>query len=131
LPDVTITSPKDGDKVGKCVMVKGVISGLGAGQRAFLCVRNRYSTIYPRGELFPGSGGQWSVEATSSHHDFETFVVISTNAEASEFLSHPSTVEHGLRLLPKGAAITGPVISMKRQGKVADLIKSKCDKNGS
>ncbi|HEX7183924.1 MAG TPA: toll/interleukin-1 receptor domain-containing protein [Thermoanaerobaculia bacterium] len=130
LPGVTIVSPRDGEKVGKCVKVRGVLSGLGSGQRAFLCIKNRESTIYPRGELFPNPDGQWSFEAVSSHHDFETFVVISTSSEAAEVLSDRNTREHGLRLLPKEASITGPVVSMKRQGKVADLIKSKCGNSG-
>jgi TIR domain-containing protein len=130
LPGVTITSPRDGDKAGKCVTVKGIVSELGAGQRAFLCMKNREGTIYPRGELLPGADGRWSMEATSSHHDFEIFVVIATSPEAGEALNDPGTQEHGLRLLPKGAPIMGPVVSVKRQGKVIGWINSKCGRNG-
>ena len=129
LPEITITSPKDGDKAGECFTASGSLSELGTGQRAFLGMRNRKGTTYPRKELLPSADGQWSLEAESSHDDFEIFVLLSTNLEAGATLSDPSTQRHGLRLPLRGASITGPIVSLKT-GKYLRVVGQKCSKTG-
>jgi TIR domain len=123
LPGVAITSPKNGEKVGGCVTVNGVISAIGSGQRAFLCFRTQ-GKAYSRGELFPGTDGRWSITTDSSHHDFDVLVVITTSPEAVAALNDPWTVP------PKGAHIAPTTVSVRTQSKVMKFLKSKCGKNG-
>ena len=124
LPGVTITSPKNGEKVGGCVTVNGVISGIGSGQRAFLGFRTQ-GKVYSRGELFPGADGRWSITTESSHHDFDILVVITTSPEAVGAVNDPWIVP------PKGAHISPATVSLRTQSKVMRFLKSKCGKNGS
>jgi hypothetical protein len=121
-----ITTPRQEDEVGKCMRVKGVVSGLGAGQRAFLCIQNPGEEIYPEGEIFPSTEGKWSMEATTSRSDFDLFVVISSSPEAARVLNDRSNPERTLRDLPAGAAIASPRVRLRRQGKVADFLTARC-----
>jgi hypothetical protein len=80
-------------------------------------MKNREGITYVRGELFPSADGHWSLEAESSHHDFDFFVVVSTTPEAAEILSDRGNQEHGFRSFPpKGALIAGPAVSLDRKG---------------
>jgi hypothetical protein len=124
LPEVTITSPKNGDTACNRVTVSGVISGLGSGQHAFLCFRTQ-GVVYPRGELHPSADGRWSMTTDRAHHDFDILVVITTSLEAVEALNAPWSVP------PKEAHIAPTSVSMRAPSKVMGFLKSKCGKNGS
>jgi hypothetical protein len=121
-PRVTITSPRNGEKVGQSVVVQGAVSGLD-GQRMFLCIKHQDGAIYPRGEVFPKADGQWSIQLRSAKTDFQTFVVISSSQEAAQVLGEQTSRDHGLRSLPAGASIGSPVVALDRQGKILDILK--------
>lgn len=122
---VTILSPQNGDMVGADVMVQGVVFGLD-GQQAFLGIRQKNGAIYPRGELFPNSDGQWSIKLRSSREKtFEILVVTSTSEEATQVLRDQRSRDDGLSVLPEGASISSGVVALKRQGKLGRILKPK------
>jgi len=124
-PKATIASPASGERVGGTVQVRGTVVGLGE-QRAFLCIRQANGAIYPRGELFPKSDGQWSIQLRSSkERTFDILVVTSTAKEASQVLSDQKSRDDGLPVLPAGASISGDAVAVKRQGKLLDILAPK------
>ncbi len=103
-PQATITSPRNGAKVGKQILVEGVLSGLSTGQRVFLCVKSIQDVYYPQGEL-PPADGPWSMKANSSDQAYEISVVLATSPQAVAALNDRSNREQGLRNLPEDASI--------------------------
>jgi hypothetical protein len=119
-PSVTITSPKNGARVGERFEVRGTVSGLGAGYRAFLCFRQPGELMFDSCEEIPAmDDGLFALTVVrgSKEKSFELLVVIATNGEAAEALR-----TNGLRSLPPGAKITGS-IALKRQGWFPGLFK--------
>ena len=114
----TILSPRNGDSVGGDVLVQGIVSGLGD-QQVFLGIRQGNGAIYPRGELFPGADGQWSIKLRSSKEKtFEILVVAASGKEAAQALRDQRSRDDGLLALPMGAAISSGVVTLKRQGRI-------------
>jgi hypothetical protein len=111
--------------VGSDVIVQGIVFGL-ADQQAFLGIRQNNGAIYPRGELFPNADGQWSIRLRSSKEKtFEILVVTSTSKEATQVLRDQRSRDDGLSILPAGASISSGVVTLKKQGKLIRILKSK------
>lgn len=122
LPAVTaaqIYYPEDGAVVEKFVAVKGTISGLNSGEKAFLCIKSTAfgRLIFPQGELLPDANGQWSVSAiySSIGYRYETFVAIARDTEAAQLLGDGYHRSYGMRSLPESSSILGPVITVERR----------------
>ncbi len=121
----TILSPRNGDSVGSDVLVQGIVSGLGD-QQVFLGIRQGNGAIYPRGELFPGADGQWSIKLRSSKEKtFEILVLAAGGKAAAQALRDQRSRDDGLLALPMGAAISSGVVTLKRQGRFFDLLRPK------
>jgi hypothetical protein len=124
-PRVTITSPGRGETVGSSVQVQGAILGLGD-RRAFLCIRQKDSALYPRGEIFPEADGRWSIQLRSSKEKtFGILVVTVANKDAAQMLSDQRSRDNGLPVLPPGASISSDVVAVKRQGKLSGILNPK------
>jgi hypothetical protein len=107
------------------VQVQGSILGLG-GRRAFLCIRQKNSAIYPRGELFPEADGRWSIQLRSSREKtFGILVVTAADQEAAQMLSDQRSRDNGLPVLPAGASISSDIVAVKRQGKFSSIVNPK------
>jgi hypothetical protein len=114
-PQVTITAPAAGEKVGATVQVQGSVEGLGE-QRIFLCIKQPDGRYYPRGEIFPKDGGQWTIQLRSSKEkSFDVLVVAARSKEASQALSDQTSRDNGLSPLPAGATIAGVPVPVQRQ----------------
>ena len=118
-PTASIAFPQNGVAVGESVIVKGVVSQLGFGQRAFLCVKSQAfgRLIYPQGEIFPDPSGQWAVESIyrSIGYSYETFVVTTSNPDAAMMLADKHYRAYGMRTLPQDTVIISPVIVVTRE----------------
>jgi hypothetical protein len=122
---VTILSPRDGDTVGSDVLVQGIVSGLGERQ-VFLGIRQSNGAIYPRGELFPAADGQWSIKLRSSKEKtFDILVMAASGKEATQALRDQRSRDDGLLTLPLGAAISSGGVTLKRHGRIFDLLRPK------
>lgn len=122
---VKILSPQNGDTVGSDVMVQGVVFGLGE-QQIFLCIRQGNGMIYPRGELFPDTDGQWSIKLRSSKENtFEVLVVASASKEVNQVLRDQRSRNDGLAVLPGGASISSDVFTLKKQGRISKIFNPK------
>jgi hypothetical protein len=122
---VTIVSPRNGEVVGSDVMVRGVVVALVDGQ-AFLGIRQRNGSIYPRGEIFPDADGQWSIMLRSSKEkSFEILVVTSTSKEATQVLRDQRSRDDGLAVLPDGASVSSSIVSLKRQRRIVGILNPK------
>lgn len=126
-----ILSPKSGETVGSDVLVQGVVSGLDESQQIFLGIRQKNGAVYPRGELFPDAGGQWSIKLRSSKEKtFDVLVVTSVNKEATQVLRDQRSRDDGLPVLPEGASISSSVVTLKRQGKLGSILNPKKGQQG-
>ncbi len=118
-PTASIAFPQNGDAVGESVIVRGVISGLGSGQRAFLCVKSQAfgRLIYPQGEILPDLSGQWAVESIyhSIGYSYETFVVTTNNPDAAMMLADKHYRAYGMRSLPQDTIIISSVAVVTRE----------------
>jgi hypothetical protein len=122
---VTILSPQNGETVGSDVLVRGVVSGLGE-QQIFLCIRQSNGRIFPRGEVFPKAGGEWSIKLRSSKEKtFEILVASSGSKEANQILRDQQSRDDGLPALPAGASISSGIVAVKRQGKLSSIFNPK------
>lgn len=122
---VTIQSPQNGDTVGSDVLVRGVVSGLGERQ-IFLCIRQSNGRIFPRGEVFPKDGGEWSIKLRSSKEKtFEILIASSGSKEANQVLRDQQSRDDGLPALPSGASISSGIVALKRQGKLGGFFNPK------
>lgn len=114
-----IDHPQDGATVEKLVTVKGTIAGLRPGQKAFLCIKSTAfgRLIFPQGELLPDRNGRWSVSAiyASKGYRYETFVASALDAEAVQVLGDGYNRSYGMRSLPAGSFIIGPVVAVDRR----------------
>jgi serine/threonine-protein kinase len=114
-----VTSPADGAAVGQTVAVKGTLSSLAPGQRAFLVTRStafgrRY---FPAQEIMPDATGQWGmdVQYATAGYTYETFVVATQNTAAAQALSDQTNRVNGLTALPDETAIISPVMRVRRR----------------
>lgn len=119
VPSLVIDYPEDGAVVDKLVRVKGSISGLDPGQRAFLCIKSTAfgRLVFPQGEILPDAGGAWSAMGiySSVGYKYETFVVIASTQEAARMLGDSYHRSYGMPSLPEGSAIVGSMVTVERQ----------------
>ncbi len=121
----TIRSPHSGDTVGTDVLVQGIVTGLGDCQ-IFLGIRQGNGAIYPRGELFPGADGQWSIKLRSSKEKtFDILVVAASGKVATQALRDQRSRDDGLLTLPEGAVISSGIVTLKKQGRFSSLLGPK------
>lgn len=70
-----------------------MLTGLRPEQYVFLCVKSQAfgRLIYPQGKVVPDPTGQWTVASIygTPGYSYETFLVVTTNAEAAAMLSDP------------------------------------------
>jgi hypothetical protein len=115
----SITSPRHGATVGQRVTVEGILAGLRPEQHVFVCVKSQAfgRLIYPQGKVLPGATGQWIVDSIygTPGYSYETFLVITTNAEAAAMLSDQHARKYGLRELPPGTERLGNAIVVTRE----------------
>jgi len=114
-----ITSPHHGATVGQRIAVEGVLTGLRPEQQVFLCVKSQAfgRLIYPQGKAIPDATGQWTVDSIygSAGYSYETFLVVTTNAEAAAMLSDQHARKYGMRDLPPGTEPLGTAIVVTRE----------------
>jgi hypothetical protein len=105
--------------VGQRITVEGVLAGLRPEQHVFLCVKSQAfgRLIYPQGKVVPDATGQWTVDSIygTPGYSYETFLVVTTSAEAVAMLSDPQARKYGLRGLPSGAERLGTAIVVTRE----------------
>ena len=105
--------------MGQRIDVVGMLVGLRPEQQVFLCVKSQAfgRLIYPQGKVVPDTTGQWTVTSIygTPGYNYETFLVVTTNAEASEMLSDPQARKYGLRELPPGTERLGMAIVVTRE----------------
>ena len=105
--------------MGQKVAVEGVLAGLRPEQHVFLCVKSQAfgRLIYPQGRVIPDSTGQWTVESVyaTPGYNYETFLVVTTNAEAAAMLSDQHARKYGMRDLPPGSERLGTAIVVTRE----------------
>ena len=99
--------------------MEGVLAGLRPEQHVFLCVKSQAfgRLIYPQGRVIPDSTGQWTVESVyaTPGYNYETFLVVTTNAEAAAMLGDQHTRKYGMRELPLGTERLGTAIVVTRE----------------
>ena len=119
VPSSVIGYPEDGAVVGKLVRVRGSISGINPGQRAFLCIKSTAfgRLVFPQGEILPGAGGAWSAMGiyASVGYKYETFVVMASTQDAARMLGDSYNRSYGMPSLPEGSAIVGSIVTVERQ----------------
>ena len=73
--------------------------------------------IYPQGKALPDATGQWTVDSIygTPGYSYETFLVVTTNAEAAAMLSDQHARKYGLRELPPGTERLGNAIVVTRE----------------
>ena len=105
--------------MGQKVAVEGVLAGLRPEQHVFVCVKSQAfgRLIYPQGQVLPDGTGQWTVESiyATPGYKYETFLVVTTNAEAAAMLSDQHARKYGMRDLPPGSERLGTVIVVTRE----------------
>jgi hypothetical protein len=105
--------------VGQKLAVEGVLAGLRPEHHVFLCVKSQAfgRLIYPQGQVFPDSTGQWTVESiyATPGYKYETFLVVTTTAEAAALLSDQHARKYGMRELPPGTERLGTAIVVTRE----------------
>jgi hypothetical protein len=105
--------------VGQRIAVEGMLAELRPEQHVFLCVKSQAfgRLIYPQGKVLPDATGQWTVDSIygTPGYSYETFLVITTNAEAAAMLSDPHARKNGLRELPPGTERLGTAIIVTRE----------------
>lgn len=118
---VTILSPRNCEVVDSDLLVQGVVAGLGE-QQIFLAIRQANGSIYPRGEIFPNPDGVWSIQLRSSkERTFAILVVATDDAAASRLLRDQRSRDDGLAILPPGAVVGSPIVTLKRPSKIPIL----------
>jgi len=101
------------------IAVEGVLAGLRPEQHVFVCVKSQAfgRLIYPQGQVVPDNTGQWTVESVygTPGYSYETFLVVTTNAEAAAMLSNQHARKYGMRELPPGTERLGTAIVVTRE----------------
>jgi hypothetical protein len=96
-----------------------VLAGLRSEQQVFVCVKSQAfgRLMYPQGHVFPDGTGQWMVESiyATPGYKYETFLVVTSNAEAAAMLSDPHARKYGMRELPPGTERLGTAIVVTRE----------------
>jgi hypothetical protein len=114
-----ITAPRHGAKVGQRIAVEGVLADLRPEQHVFLCVQSQAfgRLIYPQSKVVPNATGQWTVESIygTPGYSYETFLVVTSNDDATAMLSDQHARKYGLRELPPGTARLGTAIVVTRE----------------
>ena len=105
--------------MGQKVAVEGVLAGLRLEQQVFVCVKSQAfgRLIYPQGQVIPDGTGQWTVESmyATPGYKYETFLVVTTTAEAAAMLRDQHARKYGMRDLPPGTERLGAVIVVTRE----------------
>ena len=105
--------------MGQKIAVEGVLAGLRPEQHVFVCVKSQAfgRLIYPQGQVLPDGTGQWTVESiyATPGYKYETFLVVTTNAEAATLLSAPPSRKYGLHDLPPSTERLGTAIVVTRE----------------
>ena len=105
--------------MGQRIVVEGVLAGLRPEQHVFLCVKSQAfgRLIYPQGQILPDGTGQWTVESVyaTPGYSYETFLVVTANAEAAALLSDQHARKYGMRDLPPGTERLGTAIVVTRE----------------
>jgi hypothetical protein len=73
--------------------------------------------ISPQGKVVPDAARQWTVDSIygTPGYSYETFLVVTTNAEAVAMLSDQQARKYGLRDLPPGTERLGTAIVVTRE----------------
>ena len=99
--------------------MEGVLAGLRPEQHVFVCVKSQAfgRLIYPQGKVVPDATGQWTVDSIygTPGYSYETFLVVTTNADAAAMLSDQHTRKYGMRELPPGTERLGTAIVVTRE----------------
>lgn len=118
-PSASITYPRNGGTVGWKIDVRGEIHGLKPGWRAFMCIQSTVfgELIWPQGEIFPDSSGNWVVLGVyqSVGYDYKSFVVITNNDNSAEMLADQYYRAGGMNTLPVDTTIISPIIVVTRK----------------
>jgi hypothetical protein len=105
--------------VGQKVAVEGVLTGLRSEQHVFVCVKSQAfgRLIYPQGQVLPDSTGQWRVESiyATPGYKYETFLVVTSTAEAAAMLRDQHARKYGMRELPPDTERLGTAIVVTRE----------------
>ena len=105
--------------MGQKIAVEGVLAGLRPEQQVFVCVKSQAfgRLTYPQGQVLPDGTGQWRVESiyATPGYNYETFLVVTTNAESAALLSAQQSRKYGLRDLPASTERLGPAIVVMRE----------------
>ncbi|MFZ1473781.1 MAG: hypothetical protein WAV79_12750, partial [Anaerolineae bacterium] len=114
-----VTSPADGAAVGQTIAVKGTLSSLAPGQRAFLVTRSTAfgRRFFPIKEIAPDAAGRWAMDAqyATPGYSYETLVVATQNPASAQALSSQANRVNGLTALPDETAIISPVLRVRRR----------------
>ena len=114
-----ITSPRPGATVGQKITVEGVLAGLRPEHHVFVCVQSQAfgRLIYPQGQVFPDSTGQWSVQSiyATPGYRYATFLVRTTDTTAAALLRAPHARKYGMQDLPPHTERLGPTIVVMRE----------------
>lgn len=99
--------------------MEGLLVGLRPEQHVFVCVKSQAfgRLLYPQGKVVPDATGHWSVASIygTPGYRYETFLVVTTNAEAAAMLSDQHARKYGMRDLPSGTARLGMAIIVTRE----------------
>ena len=105
--------------MGQKIAVEGVLTGRRSEQHVFVCVKSQAfgRLIYPQGKVRPDGTGQWTVESiyATPGYKYETFLVVTTNAEAAAMLRDQHARKYGMRDLPPGTERLGTAIVVTRE----------------
>jgi hypothetical protein len=88
-------------------------------QHVFVCVKSQAfgRLIYPQGKVLPDRTGQWTVESmyATPGGTYETFLVVTTSAEAAAMRRDQHARKYGMRELPPGTERLGTAIVVTRE----------------
>jgi hypothetical protein len=105
--------------VGQKIAVEGVLAGLRPEQYVFVCVKSQAfgRLIYPQGQVLPDGTGQWTVESiyATPGYKYETFLAVTTTAEAAARLRDQHARKYGMRELPPGTVRLGTAVVVTRE----------------
>jgi len=114
-----IRYPKNGDSVGRSVMLEGTLEGLDESQHAFLVIRSTaeaYGRLYyPQAEL--PDAAEWSAKGVfaTPNYEYETFIVSTGNPQSAELLRASKSRAYGLKSLPADTRLISDRVTVTRQ----------------
>ena len=105
--------------MGQKIAVEGVLAGLRPEQQVFVCVKSQAfgRLIYPQGKVLPDATGKWTIDGIygTPGYSYETFLVVTTNAESAAMLSDQHARKYGMRELPPDTERLGTAIVVTRE----------------